>query len=77
MSATLERVRAKLKATGKTQTEISDATGVSQTTISRLLSGTGGFPRISTIESLEKFADSLAKPKRKRRPVQEEAGAKL
>lgn len=65
MSATLARLRSKLLATGSTQIEIADATGVSQTTVSRVLNGQGR-QRIDTIEALEAYADAVARAKGKR-----------
>lgn len=69
MSITVERVRKKLIASGRTQNEIAAGAQVSQSTISRILTGVGTeAPRITTIERLEAWADGLPKPRRKRKP---------
>ncbi|MGL6191241.1 MAG: helix-turn-helix transcriptional regulator [Serratia nevei] len=49
-----------LIARGYTQIQIAEATGVTQSSISRLLTGTHADPRISTVRALEKFVSSLA-----------------
>lgn len=65
MSATIERVRKKLIATGQTQEQIEDGSGVSQPTVWRILKGIGG-ARVSTVEALEAYADRVLKKRGKK-----------
>ena len=44
---------------GETQVSIQNATGISQATISRILSGIAEEPRYSTVEKLNRHADQV------------------
>ncbi|WP_345894424.1 helix-turn-helix transcriptional regulator [Serratia marcescens] len=54
-----EMVAALVKA-GYTQAQIAHETGVTQSSISRLLTGTHADPRISTVRALQRFVDRSA-----------------